>query len=196
MIGRVSLFVLHLYIVSFFFFSSRRRHTRYWRDWSSDVCSSDLDILVVNHALLLANIASDGGAFGTEGRHLVLDEAHALEKYISEAFGASVSRHRVYYVCNALERKVEDIGKFTARVRGYAESFFEELKRYTTLGAQDDAPPSYRELLKALVSVQELVKNNPRSEVNKLSGMVGRLKGDLVSFYEPLKDTHAYDVVV
>src|SRR3712207_2006128 len=28
----------------FFFFSSRRRHTRYWRDWSSDVCSSDLEI--------------------------------------------------------------------------------------------------------------------------------------------------------
>src|SRR3712207_8916948 len=26
----------------FLFFSSRRRHTRYWRDWSSDVCSSDL----------------------------------------------------------------------------------------------------------------------------------------------------------
>src|SRR3712207_8247158 len=27
------------------FFSSRRRHTRYWRDWSSDVCSSDLQAL-------------------------------------------------------------------------------------------------------------------------------------------------------
>src|SRR5699024_12234548 len=27
---------------SFFFFSSRRRHTRSKRDWSSDVCSSDL----------------------------------------------------------------------------------------------------------------------------------------------------------
>src|SRR3712207_6149892 len=26
----------------FYLFSSRRRHTRYWRDWSSDVCSSDL----------------------------------------------------------------------------------------------------------------------------------------------------------
>src|SRR5258707_3033799 len=26
----------------FFFFTSRRRHTRYGRDWSSDVCSSDL----------------------------------------------------------------------------------------------------------------------------------------------------------
>src|SRR5699024_12011158 len=31
-----------LYLISFFFFSSRRRHTRSKRDWSSDVCSSDL----------------------------------------------------------------------------------------------------------------------------------------------------------
>src|SRR5690606_40704116 len=29
----------------FFFFSSRRRHTRFSRDWSSDVCSSDLETL-------------------------------------------------------------------------------------------------------------------------------------------------------
>src|SRR5690606_39670386 len=28
-----------------FFFSSRRRHTRFSRDWSSDVCSSDLEQL-------------------------------------------------------------------------------------------------------------------------------------------------------
>src|SRR5690606_39691708 len=28
----------------FFFFSSRRRHTRFSRDWSSDVCSSDLSV--------------------------------------------------------------------------------------------------------------------------------------------------------
>src|SRR5699024_11879725 len=31
-----------LFVTSFFFFSSRRRHTRSKRDWSSDVCSSDL----------------------------------------------------------------------------------------------------------------------------------------------------------
>src|SRR4051794_29432064 len=29
-------------VVSIFFFSSRRRHTRWTGDWSSDVCSSDL----------------------------------------------------------------------------------------------------------------------------------------------------------
>src|ERR687883_1547429 len=32
------------FLVLLFFFSSRRRHTRYWRDWSSDVCSSDLEV--------------------------------------------------------------------------------------------------------------------------------------------------------
>src|SRR5208282_6489015 len=36
-------FFFHLFFLSFFFFfSSRRRHTRCYRDWSSDVCSSDL----------------------------------------------------------------------------------------------------------------------------------------------------------
>src|SRR5690606_39523818 len=31
-----------VYAGRYFFFSSRRRHTRFSRDWSSDVCSSDL----------------------------------------------------------------------------------------------------------------------------------------------------------
>src|SRR3712207_1362697 len=35
----------------FFFFSSRRRHTRYWRDWSSDVCSSDLTGCVLSRGV-------------------------------------------------------------------------------------------------------------------------------------------------
>src|SRR2546421_6150003 len=39
-------------IFYFFFFSSRRRHTRSDRDWSSDVCSSDL--------LFMADRGADG----------------------------------------------------------------------------------------------------------------------------------------
>src|SRR2546430_11268832 len=31
--------------ICFFFFSSRRRHTRFDCDWSSDVCSSDLKMI-------------------------------------------------------------------------------------------------------------------------------------------------------
>src|SRR6267378_6266154 len=35
-----------------FFFSSRRRHTRSLRDWSSDVCSSDLGLSLTEFAVL------------------------------------------------------------------------------------------------------------------------------------------------
>src|SRR5256885_12871386 len=37
---------------AFFFFSSRRRHTRLQGDWSSDVCSSDLRNLALTKARL------------------------------------------------------------------------------------------------------------------------------------------------
>src|SRR6266436_1453416 len=38
----------------FFFFSSRRRHTRCSRDWSSDVCSSDLLLCMMRPARTIA----------------------------------------------------------------------------------------------------------------------------------------------
>src|SRR3989449_346112 len=50
----------------FFFFSSRRRHTRCSRDWSSDVCSSDLDPNLRGFLVLGTDAAlwhsRDGGA--------------------------------------------------------------------------------------------------------------------------------------
>src|SRR5690606_40162491 len=45
-----------------FFFSSRRRHTRFSRDWSSDVCSSDLvwtGLFMVAAIVLLVQLARD-----------------------------------------------------------------------------------------------------------------------------------------
>src|SRR3712207_7125424 len=44
---------------SLFFFSSRRRHTRYWRDWSSDVCSSDLLTGSAQHDELFSLVDED-----------------------------------------------------------------------------------------------------------------------------------------
>src|SRR5690348_17623115 len=40
-----------------FFFSSRRRHTRWTGDWSSDVCSSDLSAALTGRALRALNSA-------------------------------------------------------------------------------------------------------------------------------------------
>src|SRR5450830_503233 len=42
-IGTIWIFWIGLTVATWFFFSSRRRHTMSKRDWSSDVCSSDLD---------------------------------------------------------------------------------------------------------------------------------------------------------
>src|SRR5207302_5879163 len=42
-------FITCRYIIYFFFFSSRRRHTIFSRDWSSDVCSSDLASRSADH---------------------------------------------------------------------------------------------------------------------------------------------------
>src|SRR5690606_40962722 len=50
----------------FFFFSSRRRHTRFSRDWSSDVCSSDLlrDAVDQQRPEVRVQIAEHGGLPG------------------------------------------------------------------------------------------------------------------------------------
>src|SRR3712207_7830012 len=51
----------------YFFFSSRRRHTRYWRDWSSDVCSSDLDLGTGNAAIpLFLSLRTTAQIYGLE----------------------------------------------------------------------------------------------------------------------------------
>src|SRR6266496_1454857 len=54
-------------VLLFFFFSSRRRHTRSLRDWSSDVCSSDLP-RPQSAAPLRLRLRGDGTVAGiTEG---------------------------------------------------------------------------------------------------------------------------------
>src|SRR5256885_8403314 len=47
-----------VWIYLFFFFSSRRRHTRLQGDWSSDVCSSDLNFLLIQIHLIFTDSAS------------------------------------------------------------------------------------------------------------------------------------------
>src|SRR5690606_40606418 len=59
----------------FFFFSSRRRHTRFSRDWSSDVCSSDLveDLAVAPESESAQLSQRHGSAYGGNARERVGD---------------------------------------------------------------------------------------------------------------------------
>src|SRR5438445_1650655 len=104
-----------------FFFSSRRRHTRYWRDWSSDVCSSDLTEPCAQ--LLCARRRHH--AFGGANEQLILHQgSQAVERMAQcrlahpEPFprtrhaqiGRASCRERAYiYVVAVSHRKVEAV---------------------------------------------------------------------------------------
>src|SRR5436305_9128165 len=60
--------------VAFFFFSSRRRHTRCGRDWSSDVCSSDLPTSAAASAGVAMGVAGSDAALETADVALMADE--------------------------------------------------------------------------------------------------------------------------
>src|SRR5205807_4163149 len=79
--------LLGLLIFCFFFFSSRRRHTRLQGDWSSDVCSSDLPDADVGGDAGPAGAVDDGAAadeevtcVGSHGKRM----AHQLDLARSE----------------------------------------------------------------------------------------------------------------
>src|SRR2546430_3392158 len=68
-------------LVIFFFFSSRRRHTIFDCDWSSDVCSSDLD---ANARLTQWQPQADGGVrFALQGdrKSTRLNSSHSQISY-------------------------------------------------------------------------------------------------------------------
>src|SRR5690606_39727894 len=71
--------------MSYFFFSSRRRHTRFSRDWSSDVCSSDL-----------------GAAVGVGDQHSVAEDGDARAR----RGGVGASRRRPF---SASQRRTEHL---------------------------------------------------------------------------------------
>src|ERR1035438_9124434 len=74
----------------YFFFSSRRRHTRCLSDWSSDVCSSDL------YCWTLLNVVQP--SYGWTRTLLVPDPEHGLQPVASShqlrVFGAYTRRVR------------------------------------------------------------------------------------------------------
>src|SRR5438105_11935540 len=76
--------------ICFFFFSSRRRHTRSTRDWSSDVCSSDLGAQPALYLLL-----SVGPAPQTEeGKGQVAPLSRAVENLPVTQLAAAAQRDR------------------------------------------------------------------------------------------------------
>src|SRR5699024_12067507 len=65
-----------------FFFSSRRRHTRSKRDWSSDVCSSDLHLVAGQQPAdqgFLAGAVDEQGVVGAAAARRQIDRVTAQQ---------------------------------------------------------------------------------------------------------------------
>src|SRR5688572_624291 len=88
-------FFLYFFIfLFFFFFSSRRRHTRFDCDWSSDVCSSDLDPtrIPVSRERSVKNFSRRNSPESFRSRP-------SLEDRLSEQLPAPAGKHRSMPFC-------------------------------------------------------------------------------------------------
>src|SRR5690606_40394737 len=82
---------------SCFFFSSRRRHTRFSRDWSSDVCSSDLGF---------AGAVRAEDADARAGRQLQLDVVQDGRAVIAQNALAQIQQRVGLAIGRSEERRV------------------------------------------------------------------------------------------
>src|SRR5690606_41072676 len=71
---------IDMLLSEYFFFSSRRRHTRFSRDWSSDVCSSDLAV----------DVAVQETPVGVDHTQDVAAEPEAVLERLAQHFRAAV----------------------------------------------------------------------------------------------------------
>src|SRR5437879_8470095 len=90
-----------------FFFSSRRRHTRYIGDWSSDVCSSDLVAgeFFRQKGVQSRPIHAHGIDLVTDGPHVFTDGVHG------EAFEQVFRPGMVFMAERSEERRVGKEGR-------------------------------------------------------------------------------------
>src|SRR3712207_2936182 len=91
-----------------FFFSSRRRHTRYWRDWSSDVCSSDLRAKAYD--TVVNGVEAAGGSIRIHQRE--------VQGLVFKALGLTPekARERFGFFLEALEYGTPPHGGFAAGI--------------------------------------------------------------------------------
>src|SRR5699024_11572777 len=92
-------------LLCYFFFSSRRRHTRSKRDWSSDVCSSDLAVETVR-------AKGNGGSNRTAVKKVLLRAESRLPRGGFFLFCRRAD-HRGY------KNRADKIGRASCRERGW-----------------------------------------------------------------------------
>ena len=153
-------------------------------------------ILVVNHALLAANLVSGGALFPMDGRALVIDEAHRLPEALSSAYGAHLTLGKALHLSRAARgRDPARAARYADALDWAAERFFRELAEVAPGTVEDVGTlPDPEALAGALVALRNVLQGSPAGQARAVAGMAKQLLRDLRSFYKG-GDTHARAVL-
>src|SRR3712207_8397201 len=113
-----------------FFFSSRRRHTRYWRDWSSDVCSSDLEgqLKLLGSKVLLLGA---GGLGSPAALYLAAAGVGTIGIIDMDVVDASNLQRQILHNMDRIDRKSTRLNSSHANI-SYAVFCLKKKKKDTT----------------------------------------------------------------
>src|SRR5205809_1415953 len=141
-------------VCCFFFFSSRRRHTRCSRDWSSDVCSSDLIRLLLAPGSSLGGARPKASVRSKNGDLLIAKFPHKTDEtnvVLWEALALRLARKA------GIKVPFWSVEKFSRKSVLVLERFDRLNKRripflsaMSMLGAKDNETHSYLEIVDAL----------------------------------------------
>src|SRR5258706_4626241 len=147
--------------VSFFFFSSRRRHTRLVSDWSSDVCSSDLFQLVIIDKL-------EEGVFHSKLICVKDDERMEVDARTSDAIALAV---RFRCPIFTYEHILASIGFVMEEGEAAGQDVMEPAEEKKTVSDKDLTQPDteeLKELLKRAIDDEAYERASKiRDELNK-----------------------------
>src|SRR6266542_765347 len=158
----------------FFFFSSRRRHTRCYRDWSSDVCSSDLERQgLVRSPLHEANMGKAEIREAAQELNLLNWDKPALACLSSRVpYGDRVTPEKLARIGRA-ELALRELGFRQLRVRHFADRARVEI-------APDELPRVAAEGLAARIQSTLLELGFPAVEIDPRGYRSGSLNEGVV----------------
>src|SRR2546427_506148 len=167
----------------FFFFSSRRRHTRFDCDWSSDVCSSDLE----THALVgleaLLRWRRQDGSFVPPDRFIPVAEHSGLIVPLGQWVLATACRtmRELLDAGRAPRRMAVNVSTVQLQDPGFLQTVSNALAEHGLQGAQleleitESVAVLPTQLLQATLSALRTRSEEHTSELQSQSNLVCRL---------------------
>jgi len=114
--------------------------------------AENADVIIVNHALLCADMATGAGLL-PEYQYLVIDEAHHFEEVVTKAFGVEVTQENFSLPIKVIKNHLEDLK------HRYSGTLFTVSNVFENIGPIIDQIPDIQQLLDNFFTVVALFVN-------------------------------------